>query len=558
MMNYPTVDSFPLSILSEPPHTVDRRNVLKSVLLLTLLLCLVVPVITLTTGISSLLIVSVVGLLYAVILVLSDSIFEGLCGAVFVLCTFSANFPLFGIQTKLDVVIQLSVLLVDFAALPLAILFLRWFSGSIISTERRLDIVAGYALTGVVIWSILAAIVSNGPSQFVAFIYSITQIRYLILFGVSVGIVRYIGIRTAIYSLLLAVGGNMLYAIAEVLNRGSIGLSHLGDANGATLGTFYIGPLSFQTSMYAGGFVGSSRTLVALIILVSPLAIERIVRGSTGQRIVAFLYLLASVFLVRVSGSDTGWVAFLLTAAFIILVLTYIVYYSNIFASISKMADYMYGYISTLSAGILAFLLFTGRGIIIGNTGGGTSLNNDGLSNSTSGPNKTGLPNSNTHIKHDVVLPLLKHIPYINTTNLSIRIEQYIAAIKIGIMYPLFGLGGLNFRFLAKSYGVRRRIALHNVYLSYLVSTGIPGAILFLVSIGATLAIAAMMTLRKQDGDRLLWGMIVCGILGFSAYNFWTSAHGGAATYMTFWVFAGVVVGTYNTNDHHFERYDSH
>lgn len=543
-MKNPKIESLFPSIFFEPPQPVDRRNILYHVIFLIFLLGLVVPLVTLSTGMSPLVMVIGAIIFYVTMIVLTDTVFGGLCAAVLVLSTFSANFPLTGIQTKLGVLIQLNLLLVDIAAVPLAILFLRWTSIRSHLRERRLDMVASYALAGVVVWATLAAIVSNGPSQFAAFVYAFAQLRYLLLFGVAVGIVRYTGIRTTVYSLLLAVGGNMLYAIAEVLNQGTIGLSHLGDANGVTLGMFYIGPLGFQTSMYAGGFVGTSRTLVALIILFSPLVIERIVRGSTGQQIVSFIYLFAGVFLVRVSGSDTGWMALTLTLLLLIGLLVYVGVSSNILSSAFAVRRYLYGCVSTLGAVIVVNLLFINDGILT------FKKNTDpDLSTGNNPQEVSKLVNNDAQLLPDYISSIVNQVPLVNSANLSIRILQYTAAIKIGIVYPLFGVGGRNFRFVAKSYGVPRRISLHNIYMSYLVSTGIPGMLLFLSSIGATLAIAISKTIEDHNDNQLLWGTIVCGIIGFSAYNFWSSAHGGAATYMTFWVLAGTVVGAYRLSD---------
>lgn len=556
-MSYSTAKSSLLSILSGPPRAFNERNVLLSTLLLTVLLIVAVPIVAVSTGLPTLVLVAVAGVLYVAVLLFTDTIFAGICGAVFVLCTISANFPTFVQSTAVNIPVQLDLLLVDFVAVPLAILFLYWNGGISLPTGRHLDSVVGYALVGVVVWSVLSAIVSNGPLQFGAFVFVTTQLRYLLLFGVAIGIVRYTGFRTALYSLLVAISGNMAYAIAEVLNRGSFGLSHLGDAPGITMNWFYIGPMIFPSSMYAGGFVGFSRALLMLVVLLSPVAIERIVRGSTGQRVLAATYLLASAFVVRVSASDAGLGAFLLTVLVAVIVLSYVGFDTS-HDPTSETLGYLYGYVATLGGGILVYLLSTGRGISLqkhGADSGGSS----GASGATDGSDGVGMqggsgvaetsahadPSTTEHLTE-----LLNAVPLVDAANLSIRLQQYVAAIKIGIMYPLFGIGGRNFLLVAESYGVRKSISVHNAYLGYLVAVGIPGMLLFITSLVAVLLVTIAETVRSSNDDRLLWGMLVCGLLGFYAFSFWTSAWKVAATYMTFWVLAGVVVGARRRRRH--------
>jgi hypothetical protein len=545
-MSYSTVRTSLSSVLHGPPQTFDKRNVLLSALFLTAMLVAAVPIVAVSTGVPTLALVAIAGLCYAAVLLFTDTVFEGSCGAVFVLCTISANFPILVRSTAVNIPVQLNLLLVDFVAVPLSILFLYWNGGISLPTSRRLDTVVGYALVGIVVWSVLAAIVSNGPFQFGAVVFVTTQLRYLLLFGVAVGIVRYTGLRTALYSLLVAVSGNMAYAIAEVLNRGSFGLSYLGDAAGITLNWFYIGPMIFPSSMYAGGFVGFSRSLLLLVILFLPAVIERIINGSTGQRLLAATYLLGSAFIVRASASDAGLGAFLLTVLVAVIVLSYVGFDTSL-DSASETLGCLYGYVATLGSGILVFLLSTGRGISFRARGTET-----GESSGTSGGDAiTGTPARADGSSTTEQLPeLLNAVPLVDAANLSIRLQQYVAAIEIGITYPLFGIGGRNFLLVAESYGVRKPISIHNAYLGYLVAVGIPGMLLFIIGLIAVLLTVIAETARTSNDDRLLWGMLACGIIGFYAFSFWTSAWKVAATYMTFWVLAGVVVGARRCRRH--------
>ena len=563
-MSHSTVRTSLSSVLSGPPRTFDRRNVLLSALFLTTLLVVIVPIVAVSTPVPLLALIAVAGFFYAAVLVFTDAVFEGLCGAVFVLCMFSANLPLLEQQPFPGASVQLNLLLVDFVVVPLAVLLLWWNGGLSLPSGRRLDTVVSYTLVGVAIWSALAAIVSNGPSRFAAMVFVTTHVRYLLLFGVAVGVVRYTGLRTALYSLLVALGGNIAYAIAEVLNRGSFGLSYLGDAAGVTLNPFSIGPWVFSSSMYAGGFAGSSRGLTMLVILLSPLVVERIVNGTTVQRLLGAAYLLGSVFVVRASGSDAGWAAFLLVVLGVSLVLTYLVLDADVLNSASETIGYLYGYACTLGAGLLVFVLYTnfslfareqgseGGGESSGSTGGSDTSSSDaqggGASSesngASSGSTGTGASSgTDTQSTSEFLLDLLNAVPFVSTSSLSIRFEQYAAALDIGLTYPLFGLGGRNFLFVAESY-MSRPVPIHNIYLFYLAAIGIPGALLLISGLGAVWLIAVVETVQPSSSDRLLWGTVACGLIGFYAYGFWTSGHMVDPTFMTFWLLAGLMVGT--------------
>ena len=540
-MSYSTLRTSLLSVLSGPPQTFDRENVLLSTLSLTGLLVVVVPIVAVSTGVPVLALVAVAGVLYAAGLVITDTVFEGLCGAVFVLCTFAANFPLLEQQTIPGASVQLNLLLVDFVVVPLMVLFVWWDSDFSVLPDRRLDRAVGYALVGVLVWSVLAAIVSNGPSRFAAMVFVTTHVRYLLLFGVAIVVVRYTGLRTALYSLLVVLSGHIAYAIAEVLNRGPFGLSYLGDTAGITIDWFFVGPFAFPASLYAGGLAGNSRGLTMLVILLSPIVIERIVNGTTGQRLLAAVYVLGSAFVVRASGSDAGWVAFLFTVLGITLVLTYLALDTDVLNSASETVGYLYGYACTLGAGLLVFVLYTNRGILAreGATNTGATRSNTRATKGTTAGSGTS---SGTNTQSTFLIELLNAIPFINKTNLSVRIQQYAAAVEIGIEYPLFGLGGRNFLFVAESYGVMAK-SIHNAYLFYLVAIGVPGTLLFISGLVAVWLIAVVETLRQSGDDRLLWGLLASGLVGFYAYAFWTSGHMMDPTLMTFWLLAGMLVG---------------
>ena len=204
-------------LLSSAPQTVHPTSVVVSAAFLTGLLAVAVPAVAIATGLPLLVLVGLAGVVYAGALILTDRVFEGLSGAVFVLGTFNANVPLLEAPFGGTFVPTLDLMLVDVAAIPLAALFVVWGVWATPPFERRTETVTGYALAGLAVWATLSAIVSNGPSQPAALFFAVVQFRYLFVFVLGATIVRYVGIRSAAYSLLIAVGGNVAFGVAEVL-----------------------------------------------------------------------------------------------------------------------------------------------------------------------------------------------------------------------------------------------------------------------------------------------------------------------------------------------------
>lgn len=530
-MNYNVVRNRLLSPITTRPSTVDGQDVILTSLALTVLLVGVVPVVAVVTGFPLLALVVVAGLVYAAGLVFTDTLVEGMFGGVFVLCTYQSDLPIVGVSRGHGLgTYNASIMLVDTVVVPLAILFLLWGVIQLRPTAIRSETVAGYALFGLLAWSAIAAIASDGPSTVMGLIFSLTQLRNLLLFGVAVMIGQYIGIRSAVYSLLIAVGGNMLFAVAEVLNRGSFGLSYLGDASGRAIDLFSIGPAQFVSSTYAGGFVSQSRILVALMLLVVPVTIERIIRGPNWQRVLALCYLFVSVFLIRVSATDSGWMAFLLLTLLVIGALVYIGL--RVTDPQVDVVDYALGYAATIGAVLFSYLLFTSR------AGTGTQTTDPSTASESVGTS------GSVTINTELIVSVLNAVPLVDIGSLSIRLKQYVIALDIGLTHPLFGIGGMNFSLVAESYGLPRPISMHNVYLSYLAGTGIPGVLLFITSLVAVLVVAVKKAVSGTFEDRLLWALIACGMFSFHAINFWIAAGEIAeVTYMTFWVLAGCVVG---------------
>lgn len=542
-MNYARVADRLASQIRSPPTRIDERKVPISALLLVGLLVGVVPAIAVPLGLTGLMLIMLIviaGVVYGGFLIFTDSVFEGLCSAVFVLTTFKADVPTIIVERGGRIgALSLDIMLVDVVAIPLALLIIYWIRPSLSSLTVRRDMIAGYALAGCAVWATLATVVGNGPSTVAAAIFAVIQLRHLLLFAVGAFIVRYIGIRNAVYSLLIAVGGHLFIAIVEVINKGALGLSYLGDSSGKLIDWVSLGPITFPAAMYPGGFAGSSRTLIALLLLTLPIVIGLLIGRSRRMQAIGSISILCGVFLVRVGQTDSGTMALLLSMGAMVIAVAAL-------AATDKEVFHLPAYLvsgsnALVAGGGMLFLHIVPKTIKRPQESLSTPNINTGVTGDTAGVG------SGTNEAADAAIALVSHIP-VGLNTFGIRITQYAAAVDLAGHYPLFGLGGANFPLLAVSYGLPRPMEIHSVYFSYLAGIGLPGLMLFLIALVAVFVEVVKHIIRDDPVDRPMWAGIACGLIGFSAYSFWVTIYAGVS-YMMFWALAGAVVGACHLSD---------
>ncbi|UPM43937.1 O-antigen ligase family protein [Halocatena salina] len=530
-----------LSAISSPPQTVDRNKFFLTAFCLAGLLVVGVPVVALTTGVPVLLLVGISGLCYLFVLVGTDSVFEGLCSAIIVLTTFAANVPLYELPVGSGKTVVLNVMLVDMVLLPFLVLLGVWtLSGRLkwpsFSSLSRLQAVAVFSLAGFVLWSFLAGIVGNGPSRAAGLVFAVTQLRHLSLFIVAIIIVRFSGISTAIYSMLIAISFQLLFAVVQTLNRVWFGLSYLGEGSGTKQGLIHLGPVSFMTGQFAGGFTSTSRILVAILILMTPVLVEVIINRSSVWKVLSAIALFCSALLIRISGTDAGFGAFGIVIGSISAVGVYLAVRELSTGGVTAVRDSVLGVASSMGAGAFNVVLFTMRS---------ATIQDDSDSGPSGVPGGSWESGSGTRqLSHEEqIIELIGNVPLVSTANVSVRVKQYLGAVDLGLQYPLFGIGGHNFLWMAQSYGIHEPKSIHNIYLMTLASGGVPAAITFVMCLIAILGCAAKQGL-SSDESQTLWAALVCGLLGFYAYAFWTAIHAsGSVALMVFWTVAGFVVG---------------
>lgn len=518
------------------PNELTVEDVLRTSVFLVLSLVVAVPLIYLITDISLLILVPVAGICYALYLYRSDRMFAGVVSAFFVLLIFKANIPLIQGPGKAS----LNIYLVDFLAIGLLGFSAYKFAPDVThSISHRLGKIAVGGFAVFVVWTYLSAVVGNGPSKLAATIFAIQQTRYFVVFVVSIIVVSKTDFRVGLYPLMLSISGNLLYAIAEALSGQTFGLTYLGDGTGSLLSEFAVGPWTFQAGLYASGFVRTTRQLIGLLLLLLPLLVFWTVYGSRIIAVACGLGIMATEFIVRFGQTDAGWMASILVLVvagtlFLISTLT------------SRNISFLRGSVTAVYGIGLSGLLFLERvrGWMSPSRKGEGTNNNTGGSG-TGDP--TGGGSGGTHSEklgvRERIVELFSHIPLVRVDTLGIRLTQYAAAIDIALSYPLVGIGGYNFILVSGAY-LPSEMGIHNTFLAHLAATGIPGALAYTISILATLALIGWKIYYSTGEERLLWGCIFSGLLGFHAYSFWVVIYGWMAPNMAFWALSGIVIGS--------------
>lgn len=531
-----------LGINTDLPKIITSNKALKTSFVLTFLLVFFVPAAFITSDLSPLLLIGISGLMYFLYLLATNQIVTGLGSSFFVLLTFNANIPLIASPG----IGQGNLYLFDLILLPVFGVLIYWHSQTAdqLSDLSRVTVATLFLFA---IWSMVSAVFGAGSSTVAGVIFSLEQFRFLFILITATLYVTYTNPKCAIYPLLVAVAGHSFFAFAQAYHGTIFGLSYLGETSSYHIGSITIGPVAYQAGQHTGGFAGSSRVLVGLLILCMPILLalsldsrRRSILGLFGASIAGILVLMAD--------TDAGLGAFFLEA--IVLVV--------LFGTLYRKKLFQRGVSITTLVVIVNIVLREWtriatkiKQITIRNeredpaTTSSSELADGGESkpsNNSSEVSVEGVSNNSSNVPEPST-PKAGSGNVVDTSTLGIRLKQYNSALDIGGDYPAFGLGGNNFNIIATKYGVPDGMAIHNTFLSYLVATGIPGLLLFLTSISAAiLQIVYTAYVASEFRCRLAIG-ILAGIAGFLAMSFWTTLYNNTTAMVTFWAICGIGIG---------------
>ena len=469
-------------------------------LLLTGLLVGGVPATATVSEVPTAILVVVAGLCYLAAVLLTGRAFEGLASAVFILGLFDIAITLVdgpGIAT-------VDVVAVDVVAIPLLSILLYEALAGGMSPRLNGRTLAVVGFVGFVCWAFAASVFGSGPSRAAGMMFAIEQLRYLVLFVVAALVVRRENAWCAIYPLVIAAVGNLYVSLAQIANGGRLGLTFLGEPPDRFLGSFVFGPVEIATGFHAGGFVGHGRELVMVLFIALPLLIVVSLRGSWLRVPVAGVTVAASILSIRVADTDAGWAT---------LVVLGVLFGTYLLCALLVVVRRRYSTVSLVPVlGLVVafgYVLVRGARAVLGASEG--------------------------------------RVPLLRTNTLEVRIEEYVAAVRIALENPLFGLGGKNFYLLSESYGLPADLGVHNTFLSHLAATGFVGLSFYALAVLAVLYLAFKLAVRSAGKTRLLWVAVVCGMVTFHAYSSWMAAYHWTVGNSTFWLLSGVTVGAAGT-----------
>ncbi|MBX0325916.1 hypothetical protein EGH21_23145 [Halomicroarcula sp. F13] len=498
-------------------------------------LVLVVPILVLWVDVPLLVILPAVGIGYVIYCYWTERVLTGLISAFFVLAVFGANIPLFDGPDKVD----LSLYIMDLLAVVLLAVIIDQSDLNIWQISySKLSLAAVLGLAAFVVWAFVAAAVGNGPSQIAATIFAVQQMRYLVMFLTGLFVVLQTKLIVGLYPLLISIGGNVLYALGEVVVGHTFGLTYLGDAGGRSFTEFGIGPWIFETGFFISGYVGNVRELVAITLLLLPFLVYVGMRDGLRNTVFALLSLGSVAIVIRAGATDAGLGASILTLSVMGVLLLCVCSTDGVYSQLRSS-------LLNLFAIVFSVGLYRGWFSMRGDMSKGTNPTTPEPQGGTSEPTTTTPePQGGTSEPTTIIGDILSIFPVVEINTLSIRLTQYAAAIHIAIAYPVFGIGGYNFALLSQEYNLPNGMDIHNQYLAYLAATGLPGLIAYMVSIGSVFTLLCYHLLRGEEQYKLVYTCLICSLIGFHAYSFWVTSQKFIIPNIAFWLLSGMVIGS--------------
>jgi hypothetical protein len=528
--------------------------------LLTAGLAVVTPVFTLlvrVTGIGlpypALLCTGLVGLVYGVLALYRGVSLQWALAGLAVTGTFGANVPLTSTAGAYPGTLGPSLWLVHVPLLVTAgMVFARYgFSASPVTKVEL-------GLTGLVVWSLVSTVTGRAVG--------VKTALYFAVFWAVNGLLVFVVVKTAtshravsgwsvVAAVCVAAVGHALWAVLQFLNSNSFALSTLGEGRQVwATPEVTLGPLgSVPIGAFVSGFTGGPLPFVCLLVLVTPSVLAWALVEDGRSRYLAFGVIPVLVAGIRTSDKLSGIGGFVLAASvFGILVMALIIWTDvdtplrshltseTVAATLASLALVAYPSSYPSNRATVDEKSRSAAEVTGGSEGVVEQVQSVG-DLTIDGPDPTGIPGWLPWVRAD--------------STLGIRIQQYVAAVDLFGYAPFVGIGGGNFSWYAAVYGIPvppghpLPLALHNLYLSLLVETGLPGLLTFAAAAGTVLWYSGRSVVDAAAGrifettDGVLAAGALAGLLGFLSIAFWDTVQIQITAIVPFWVVAGALVG---------------
>ncbi len=523
--------------------------------LLTITVCVVVPLfgsiilLSLVSVPHPVLLALCLGLgVYAAVVYYSGEWIQGSIAGIIVLSTVSADVPLHPAAGRFpgDVVGDLVLVYVPIAILCACCLY----RGISFRPSTR----GSWLFSGFFLWTVLSALVSNGPSSGVALWFSAhigIGLLVFLLLELSVR-ERWVRFRSVVTVFVIAVSGQTVVGLTQLLTQGTFGLSQLGEGGDATVAVITVGTMSFEVGTFVSGFSGMSFNLANLLVLTLPVWIVVLFRSTRRLRsLLVGGWIVISCVVLRATSTDAGRGALFIAIGSLLLLLLVSSGVPRTVATIGYNRTQRLLSLCGLLGGLLASMLPSSRSnstSVHGATVNGGATNSGATIASQTG----GEPLLVQYIISGVDQLSRASIPLFDLSNLGIRLQQYLAGLRIFVSHPLLGIGGMNYVTVADRYGVVQPAQyatlqpIHNIYILLLAETGIIGLALFLGTFGYV-CVYGMKLAWQFDADRLYGMATLAGILGTLAFGFWDVLQLYYATgFFPLCILAGALAGKYD------------
>lgn len=524
-----------------------HRDALALAVILVAGLAIITPTLTLTVGLPALALVALTGAVYGVIAILLRRVIVGLYVAFTVTLTFAANVPLASADYLNSFAGHLGPEL-WLMQLPLVgiVCYLVWRTITD-DTHERDPSLPEQLFGGFVIWAGLSAVLGAVVRVDAALYFALFTAQGLIAFVAVRHAVQtdLLPFRTIVEVFALAVAAHAAVGLVQFFNEGILGIGPLGELAREPIAVLSLGPLGkFTAGTYVSGFAAMSFLLAAMITLALPVALALALR-TTGWRRWGFVAVaVLGTAVMRVTGTDAGRGALIVALGAFAVGVSVLYRRGQFTESIDRShhgrLQTALGSLCALALGTIAFLYPSDS------TGSKSNLVDLTADASGTAPVNNGAPAPEAATV-DAVEAMLSglQIPFFDISTLGIRFQQYVAGIDLFLQYPLFGIGGANFRYHAMDYGLRKPMPIHNASISVLAETGLPGFLLFAGTIALVLWAGWQTVSQTNDSTtRLLLVAVLAGMVGFLAFQFLGYSMLSKINVMfSFWVLAGAVVG---------------
>jgi hypothetical protein len=452
---------------------------------------------------------------YALLVLWTGDVERGLLVAVLVLSTVDANVPLGALPR--GVTVGPNLYLVDLPLVAFALVTLP--------TWRREHLTAGQALLGLyLVWTVLLVALAPAPRPDVAGWYAVHVARYTLAFALVTRAVvaDRLSPGDALGVVLATAVGHALVASAQA-GLGTVdGLTVLG-ANTRVVASFPMGPLgSVPSGPYVGGFTGGAPFAVHLTVFV-PVVVAAVFHDRI-PRVVALASAAWLALLLQLTAWDAARGALLVSLGLVGVVLGW--WRTGVLAARSRRA---------VSAVRRSAFVERWRPLVAVGVAGAAGWQ-------LLGPT-AGRPHRPTYLPPEFGQAFARSVkvPGFETRNLAVRVDQYVGGVDTFLQYPLTGLGGANYRYVASSYAETANMV-HSLYVGVLAETGLVGGLLFF---GAMAYAGRAVWVTAVGADDPVYLGLLAGLGGTVALQFFQPQYLRATSFVPLWAILGVACGRY-------------